>query len=105
MELIRIRGASPEHLRRFLIATLMSPAIIGLILGIVTAMIAGYGLTNYVWKLREIRSVVQLLRTHLVVSIWTLAITVLLIVLVGAVAWLFSMWSFRSSAHERIREA
>ncbi len=105
LALIRIRGASPEHLRRFLIATLMSPAVIGLILGIVTALIAGYGLTNYVWKLREIRSVVQLLRTHLVVSGWAFAIAVLLIVLVGAVAWLFSMWSFRSSAHERIREA
>jgi hypothetical protein len=105
LALIRIRGASPEHLRRFLMATLMSPAIIGLILGIVTALIAGYGLTNYVWKLREIRSVVQLLRTHLVVSGWTFAITVLLMILVGAVAWLFSIWSFRSSAHERIREA
>jgi predicted lysophospholipase L1 biosynthesis ABC-type transport system permease subunit len=105
LALIRIRGASPEHLRRFLIATLMSPALLGLVLGSITALIAGYGLTNYVWKLREIRSVVQLLKTHLVVSGLTFGIAILLIILIGAVAWLFSVWSFSSSAHERIREA
>ena len=32
-------------------------------------MLAGFGLANYVWKLREIRTVVQLLPTHLVVSL------------------------------------
>lgn len=105
LALMRIRGASPEHMRRFLAAMLVSPALLGLILGIVTALIAGYGLTNHVWKLREIRSVVQLLKTHLVVSGSTVGVTILLLALVGAVAWLFSMWSFRSSAHERIREA
>ncbi len=105
LALLRIRGASPEHIRRFLVAMLLSPALLGLLLGGITALIAGYGLTNYVWKLRSIRSVVQLLKTHLVVSGLTYGITLLLLVLVTGVAWLFSTWSFRSSARENIREA
>lgn len=105
LALIRVRGASPADLRRFLSAMLLSPAVLGLILGAITALVAGYGLTNYVWKLREIRSVVQLLKTHLVLSGWTFAVALLLVSLIAAVAWMFSAWSFRRSANENIREA
>lgn len=105
LALIRVRGASPGNLRRFLSAMLLSPALLGLILGAITAVIAGYGLTNYVWKLREIRSVVQLLRTHLVASGLTFAVAGLLVALIAGVAWIFSAWSFRRTANENIREA
>ncbi len=102
LALIRIRGASPSHIRRFLFAVLMSPALLGLLLGAATAVVAGYGLCNYVWKLRNIRSVVQLLPTHVVLSGLTVAVTLFLLVLVAAAAWLFGTWVFRSTARENI---
>ena len=66
LALLRIRGASPRDLWRFVVATLLSPALLGLLLGTFAAVLAGFGLANYVWKLREIRTVVQLLPTRLV---------------------------------------
>ncbi|MEA3001683.1 MAG: hypothetical protein QOH81_471 [Sphingomonadales bacterium] len=98
LSLLRVRGSSPAQLRRFLIAMLLSPALVGLVLGGVTAMIAGYGLTNYVWKLRDMRSVVQLLRTHLLISGSTVLIAIFLMAVVIASAWVFGLWSFRKSA-------
>jgi hypothetical protein len=98
LSLLRVRGTSPAQLRRFLIAMLLSPALLGLVLGGGTAIIAGYGLTNYVWKLRDMRSVVQLLRTHLLISSSTAAIAVFLMAVVIASAWMFGLWSFRKSA-------
>ena len=49
------------------------------------AVLAGFGLANYVWQLREIRTVVQLLPTHLVVAPLTGGVVLLLMVLL--VAW------------------
>jgi hypothetical protein len=98
LALLRVRGSSPAQLRRFLIAMLLSPALLGLALGGVTAMIAGFGLTNYVWKLRDIRSVVQLLDTHLLISGTTIGIAIFLMAIVVAAAWVFGLWSFRKSA-------
>ncbi len=46
-------------------------------------MLAGFGLANYVWKLREIRTVVQLLPTHLVVVALTVWIALLLVFAAG----------------------
>jgi len=37
--------------------------ILGLLLGAFSSLVAGFGLANYVWQLREIRTVVQLLPT------------------------------------------
>lgn len=98
LSLLRVRGSSPAQLRRFLTAMLLSPALLGLVLGGVTAMIAGFGLTNYVWKLRDMRSVVQLLDTRLLISGTAITITIFLITVVIVAAWLFGVWSFRKSA-------
>jgi hypothetical protein len=105
MALLRIRGASPLHIWRFLVAMLLSPALIGLVLGALVALAAGFGLSNYVWKLREIKTAVQLLPGRLVFS-GTLAWIILLFVvmLVGAMS-LFSLWIFRRTARERVQEA
>src|ERR1017187_6689129 len=98
--LLRIRGASPEHIRRFLMAMLLSPALLGLVLGGLVALVAGFGLTNYVWKLRELKTVVQLLPTRLVISMLTLGIAAVLMILLLGVSWLFSVWVFRRTARE-----
>jgi ABC-type lipoprotein release transport system permease subunit len=102
--LLRIRGASPQHIRRFLLAMLLSPALLGLALGGLTALLAGFGLTNYVWKLRELKTVVQLLRTHLVISSLTIGVAAILVVLLLGVAFIFSAWVFRRTARETMME-
>lgn len=102
--LLRIRGTSPGMIWRFFVATLLSPAVLGLLLGTAVALVGGYGLANYVWKLRELRSVVHLLPTHLVVSGWTALLALGLLSLIVAAAWLFSLWVFRRTAREDILE-
>lgn len=105
LALLRIRGASPRDLWRFVVATLLSPAVLGLLLGAFAAVLAGYGLANYVWKLREIRSVVQYLPTRLVFSPLTAGVLLLLIALLIGVASAFSSYVYRRTAHEGVRTA
>jgi ABC-type lipoprotein release transport system permease subunit len=105
LALLRIRGASPAAMRRFVLAMLLSPALVGLALGATSAVLAGFGLANYVWKLREIRTVVQLLPTHLVVSLLTVWIALLLIFLLVGVATGFSWWVYRHTAHRSMQGA
>ena len=105
LALLRIRGASPRDLWRFVVATLLSPAVIGLILGALSAVLAGFGLANYVWKLREIQTVVQFLPTHLVLSPLTGGVLLLLVVLLIGVASVFSWYVYRKTAHEGVRTA
>ena len=87
------------------LAMLLSPALVGLALGATSAVLAGFGLANYVWKLREIRTVVQLLPTHLVVSVLTAWIALLLIFLLVGVASGFSWWVYRHTAHRSMQGA
>jgi hypothetical protein len=105
LALLRIRGASPRDLWRFVVATLLSPALLGLVIGAFAALLAGFGLANYVWKLREIRTVVQLLPTRLVLSPMTAGVLLLLVVLLIAVASAFSWYVYRRTAHESVRTA
>lgn len=105
LALLRIRGASPTDLWRFVVATMLSPAVVGLVIGALAAVLAGYGLANYVWKLREIQTVVQLLPTRLVLSPLTGGVLLLLGVLLIGVASLFSWYVYRRTAHETVRSA
>jgi len=100
LALLRVRGTSPNLVQRFLSSILISPAIIGLVLGGVTALVAGYGLTNRVWEIREIRSVVQSLKTHFLISELSIAIVVFLLGLVFFAAWAIGVWTFRQSARD-----
>jgi len=103
LALLRIRGASPSALWRFLLAALLAPAMVGLAIGAVAAGIAGFGLANYVWQLRAVRTVVQLLPTHLVVAPLTGGLVVMLMLLLVAVAAGFAWWAFRHTAHTAMR--
>jgi hypothetical protein len=105
LALLRIRGVAPGQMCRFMLGILLAPAALGLIVGGITAVIAGFGLANYVWDLREIRSVVQLLPTRLQASWATAAVAVVLIALLVGVATGFSWWVYQRTAHQRVREA
>ena len=105
MALLRIRGASPMAMWRFVVAMLLSPALVGLALGAGAAVLAGFGLANYVWRLREIQTVVQLLPTHLVVAALTGWVVLLLLALLMSVASGFSWWVFRHTARESMAGA
>jgi hypothetical protein len=102
--LLRVRGASPGVMFKFFASMLLAPALAGLVIGVVIAAAAGFGLTNLIWDLREIKSVVHLLPTHLVLSGATVWIGAGLFVVIGGIALLFSLWIFRRSARERMLE-
>jgi FtsX-like permease family len=102
--LLRVRGVSPALLFRFFASSLLAPALLGLVVGLVVAAAAGFGLTNLIWSLRELKSVVHLLPTHLVISDWTAWISLGLLAVVVAIALLFSLWVFRRSARTSMTE-
>ena len=95
---------SPSLLFKFFAATLLAPAGAGLFIGFLVAAAAGFGLTNLIWDLREIKSVVHLLPTRWVVSGLSLWIALFLFVVIGGIALLLSLWVFRRSARETVRE-
>jgi hypothetical protein len=102
--LLRVRGVSPAQLFRFFASSLLAPALLGLVVGLLVALAAGFGLTNLIWSLRELKSVVHLLPTHLVVSDWTVWISLGLLAVVVTIALLFSLWVFRRSARTSMLE-
>jgi ABC-type lipoprotein release transport system permease subunit len=102
--LLRVRGVSPVLLFRFFASSLLAPALLGLLVGLLVAGAAGFGLTNLIWSLRELKSVVHLLPTHLVISEWTVWISLGLLAVIVAIALLFSLWVFRRSARASMTE-
>ncbi len=102
--LLRVRGTSPALLFRFFASSLLSPALLGLVVGVLVAGAAGYGLTNVIWGLRELRSVVHLLPTRLVISGLTVWISIGLFVVIIGIALIFSLWVFRRTARETMGE-
>jgi hypothetical protein len=102
--LLRVRGVSPVLLFRFFASSLLAPALLGLVVGLLIAGAAGFGLTNLIWSLRELKSVVHLLPTHLVISSWTVWISLGLLGVVVTIALLFSLWVFRRSARASMTE-
>ena len=102
--LLRVRGVPPMLLFRFFASSLLAPALLGLVVGLLVAGAAGFGLTNLIWSLRELKSVVHLLPTHLVISNWTVWISLGLLAVVVSIALLFSLWVFRRSARTSMME-
>jgi FtsX-like permease family protein len=102
--LLRVRGASPALLFKFFASMLLAPAIAGLVIGVLVAAAAGFGLTNVIWGLREIKSALHLLPTRLVISGLSVWISLSLFVVIAGIALLFSLWVFRKSARERLME-
>ncbi|MDX1498493.1 MAG: hypothetical protein R3176_01265 [Woeseiaceae bacterium] len=104
LALLRIRGAGPATALRFFGAGIFAPTAIGLVLGIATALVVGYGMTNVVWELRAIRNVLSYLRTHLVISEATAAIVLLLCGVILVLGLVLSQWAFRRTVREGLAE-
>ncbi|HXG53255.1 MAG TPA: FtsX-like permease family protein [candidate division Zixibacteria bacterium] len=103
--LLRVRGVSPGLVFRFLASGLLAPALLGLGVGLLVALAAGFGLANLIWSLRQLKSVVHLLPTHLVVSQQTVWVALGLLALMAGMALLFSLWVFRRSARASVTES
>jgi ABC-type antimicrobial peptide transport system permease subunit len=103
--LLRVRGVSPFQVFRFFTSSLLAPALLGLVVGLLVALAAGFGLTNLIWSLRELKSVVHLLTTHLVFSDLTFWISLGMLAVVVTIALLFSLWVFRRSARASMTES
>jgi hypothetical protein len=102
--LLRIRGGGPRELLQFLSAGLSAPAMVGLVFGGLIALVVGFGITNLVWKLREIKTIMIYLRTHLAVSWQTAAVACVLVFIVLALVLFFSRWIFQRTARESLSD-
>ncbi len=104
LALLRVRGAAPAHIFKLLCSSLLPPTIMGVFLGVVVALIGGYGMTNLVWGLRKLLTLVVFLPTHLVITSQTLWVGLLLLGLLCGVIIVFSLWAFRQTARESLKE-
>ena len=102
--LLRIRGASPRHMLRFFGSGIFAPSYIGLLLGILVSLIVGYGITNLVWQLREVKNILLYLVTRISVSDLTIIITITLFVMISLVGLIFSRWVFRKTVREGLSD-
>lgn len=102
--LLRIRGAGPGQMLRFFGSGIFAPSYIGLVLGILVSLIVGYGVTNLVWQLREVKNILLYLVTHIAVSGLTIVITLILFILITLVGLIFSRWAFRKSVREGLSD-
>lgn len=105
LALLRIRGAGPGTVLRFIAPGMLGPAVVGLVVGALVALAAGYGITDLVWRLRELQTVMTYLPTRLAVSGATGLVGLLLVGLIAAIAVLFGRWVFRHTARGGLSES
>ena len=100
--LLRIRGCGPTEIWNFLTANLVAPSLGGLAFGIAVALLVGYGITNLIWQLRELDTIMRYLPTRLAVEGQSWAVGAVIVVIILAVTLIFSRWVFRRSARESL---
>jgi len=104
LSLLRTRGCGPPDLLRFIAPGLIAPSLAGLLIGTMVALAVGFGITDLVWKLREILTVLNLLPTRLALSLQTALVLALLLGILLVVAYGSARWSFQRSAREDLIE-
>ncbi len=100
LALLRIRGCGPREVLQFMSAGLSAPAVIGLVFGGLLGLLVGFGMTNVIWTLREIKSIMLFLHTHVAVSAQTMVVAGSLIALMVLIALVVSRWLFKRTARE-----
>jgi len=102
--LLRIRGCGPRQILQFLSAGLSAPAVVGLVFGVLISLLVGYGITNLVWQLRELKTIMVYLTTHLAVSMQTALVGAFLILILVSILLFFSRWIFNRTAREGLSD-
>ena len=102
--LLRIRGAGPGQMLRFFGSGIFAPSYVGLVIGILVSLIVGYGITNLVWQLREVKNILLYLVTKLAVSGMTMVIMLVLFAVITLTGLVFSRWVFRKSVREGLSD-
>lgn len=104
LALLRVRGAGPRAILGFTVPGLLAPSLVGLVLGSAVALAVGFGITDLVWKLREILTILNILPTRLVISAETVMAAGFLVAVLIAVAVAISRWVFKRTAREGLNE-
>jgi hypothetical protein len=104
LALLRIRGCGPRDILGFSAPGLFAPSLVGLILGGAVSLAVGFGITNLVWQLRELLTILTVLPTRLAISGQFAIITLVLVAILLALAFAFSRWVFRKTAREGMSE-
>jgi len=78
---------------------------VGLVVGVLVALLVGYGITDVIWRLREVLTILVILPTRLRISAWTVGVAVGLLALVVVLQVLFGRWVFRRTARESLVES
>jgi hypothetical protein len=102
--LLRLRGASPRDILRVVAAQLYSPVLIGLFIGGMAGVLAGFGITNLIWGLRRVETVINSLTTRLIVSATSWGIFLFMVLIFGLAIICFGIWVFRHSVRESLQE-
>jgi len=98
--LLRTRGAGPLSILRFFGSGIFAPSLIGLVLGLLVALVAGYGITNLVLELRQVKNILLYMVTYIAISDATVIIFIVLLLIIVMIGFFFSQWAFRKTARE-----
>lgn len=104
LALLRVRGAGPAAILGFTLPGLLAPSLVGLALGGAVALAVGFGITDLVWRLREIVTILNILPTRLVISAETVLAAGFLVAVLVAVSFAVSRWVFARTAREGLNE-
>lgn len=102
--ILRIRGASPKQLIRVVLAQMMVPVLIGAAIGVVAGMFAGYGLTNAIFSLPKVMSILRILDVHLTIRGAVVLIVAVVLVIFFLATLMMSSWIFRRTAREGLTQ-
>ena len=101
--ILRIRGASPAQLMRVVLAQMMVPVLIGGAIGVLAGLAAGYGLTNAIFSLPRVISILGILDVHLTVRTAVAGIVAGVLGIFFLATLSLSSWIFRRSAREALK--
>ena len=104
LALLRVRGARRRDVLAFLSAGLTAPALAGMALGAPVALLVGYGITQVLWQLRELKTVVGFLPAHLAWSAQTGVVAAALLAGVLVMVALIGHWVAARSARSGLAE-
>ncbi|HET7730672.1 MAG TPA: FtsX-like permease family protein, partial [Usitatibacter sp.] len=104
LALLRVRGARRRDVLAFLAAGLTAPAVAGIALGVPIAFVVGYGITQVLWRLRDLRTILVYLPAHPAAGPATAAVAAVLCAGVLLMVAALGRWVFRRTAQGGLME-